>query len=230
MGFFQVSSTMPLTAWQLQRCHLFKAHWIDVIDMDNLIIRNCYNQLIISFINNQLTLILESFWLIQVRCDPMTSRWLVGYLIGHPQSHPSLWLQSPDVPGYSLPWQISSHPSPCRCTDLNLYLNRHSCFFSWASFVQQYLKKKMRSILNFRRWTSCLKTKEEEKMTWSMGHLSWDCSSRNLGPSWVLHMANLAPKIWIKEVLTIQRHALQISPQVWHANTAQELRVWTLSP
>lgn len=124
MGFFQVSSTMPLTAWQLQRCHLFKAHWIDVIDMDNLIIRNCYNQLIISFMNNQLTLILESFWLIQVRCDPTTSRWLVGYLIGHPQSHPSLWLQSPDVPGYSLPWQISSHPSPCRCTDLNLYLQQ----------------------------------------------------------------------------------------------------------
>ena len=90
MGFFQVSSTMPLTAWQLQRCHLFKAHWIDVIDIDNLIIRNCYNQLIISFINNQLTLILESFWLIQVRCDPTTSRWVVGYLIGTPKAiHPS---------------------------------------------------------------------------------------------------------------------------------------------
>ena len=168
MGFFQVSSTMPLTAWQLQRCHLFKAHWIDVIDMDNLIIRNCYNQLITSFINNQLTLILESFWLIQVRCDPMTSRWVVGYLIGHSQSHPSLWLQSPDVPGYSLPWQISSHPSPCRCTDLNLYLQQlllvsAQLFLFMSLFCAAISEKKTRSILNFRKWTSCLKTKEEEK-------------------------------------------------------------------
>ena len=224
MGFFQVSSTMPLTAWQLQRCHLFKAHWIDVIDIDNLIIRNCYNQLIISFINSQLTLILESFWLIQVRCDPTTSRWVVGYLIGTPKAiHPSgfraLMFQGIPSPDKSPVTHLHAGAQIWICICSSSCWYRHSCFFSWASFVQQYLKKSQGAY-----WISdepaVSRQRRKKKMTWSMGHLSQECSSRNLGPSWVLHIANLAPKIWIKEVLTIQRHALQISPQVWDAKTA----------
>lgn len=153
-----------------QSCHVFVAHWIDIIDMDDLFIRNCYSQLIISFINDQLTLILEFFWLIQVRCDPMTSRWAVGYPICHPRAihlsgfrvlifHDTLFpdksLVTQPRAGARLKSVAAAAPAgisaavsfhePLLCTDIS------------------EKKKKRGSILNFRRWTSWFKTDKEEK-------------------------------------------------------------------
>lgn len=153
----------------LQRCHLLEAHWIDVIDMDNLFIRNCYNQLIISFINNQPTLhpgILftnsSQVWSRDLQVSSGVSN------LPPPEPSIPLALESwcsrvfPPLTNLQSPSSMQVHRfesvAAAAPTGIGTAVSFHEPLL--CSGISE---KKRGSILNFRRWTSWLKTEEEER-------------------------------------------------------------------